>query len=89
MAEEQVLKEEIVFPGVLLVTFTRPKRKNAFSLKMIKEFTTTLQNAAANDSVRVVLITGEGDFFSSGNDLGNFNEFSGILLNNGLFLISY
>ena len=34
----------------------------------------TLNSAATDDSVRVFVLTGAGNFYSSGNDLANFTK---------------
>ena len=39
---------------------------------MYRDIQNILQAAAVDDAVRVVLLTGSGDYYSSGNDLSNF-----------------
>ena len=39
---------------------------------MYAEIIGALQEADQDNSVKFVVITGEGDFYCSGNDLGNF-----------------
>jgi enoyl-CoA hydratase/carnithine racemase len=56
--------------GVLLVTLNRPERKNAFNQQMWRDFRDTLAAAQADDAVRVVVVTGAGNAFSAGQDLG-------------------
>eukprot|EP01119_Soliformovum_irregulare_P004231 TRINITY_DN15238_c0_g1_i4.p1 TRINITY_DN15238_c0_g1~~TRINITY_DN15238_c0_g1_i4.p1 ORF type:complete len:133 (-),score=31.13 TRINITY_DN15238_c0_g1_i4:53-451(-) len=58
--------------GVLLITLNNPKKKNAIDSQLYKDLTIALQNAETSDSVRAVVLTGRGDYFSSGNDLGGF-----------------
>eukprot|EP01112_Ceratiomyxa_fruticulosa_P007316 TRINITY_DN1895_c0_g1_i1.p1 TRINITY_DN1895_c0_g1~~TRINITY_DN1895_c0_g1_i1.p1 ORF type:complete len:265 (-),score=48.42 TRINITY_DN1895_c0_g1_i1:41-835(-) len=65
---------EVIHDGVLLVTFNRERRKNAFSRTMLVDFIATLKFASGCDEIRVVVLTGKGDYFSSGNDLGNFQQ---------------
>jgi enoyl-CoA hydratase/carnithine racemase len=55
--------------GVLLITFNRPERKNAFSQQMWRDFRDALAAAQADDAVRVVVVTGAGDAFTAGQDL--------------------
>jgi peroxisomal 3,2-trans-enoyl-CoA isomerase len=57
--------------GVMTIKFNRPKKKNALSIQMYKDIIADLDAAAANNSVRVVVLTGEGEYYSSGNDLKN------------------
>lgn len=52
-----------------VVQFDNPKRKNALSQDGYREVTRALNEAAVDDSVNVVALTGTGDFYSSGNDL--------------------
>ncbi|XP_075172600.1 enoyl-CoA delta isomerase 2-like [Anomaloglossus baeobatrachus] len=52
------------------IVLKRPEKKNAFSVEMYKEVGSALDEAAQDDSVLTV-ITGHGDYFSSGNDLSN------------------
>lgn len=66
----ELLAEEV--DGVLSITFNRPKRKNAISGQCYKEMTELLKYAQNSESVRVVVLTGSGDFYSSGNDLTVF-----------------
>jgi enoyl-CoA hydratase/carnithine racemase len=54
---------------IATITLDRPDRKNAFTLPMIDAWADSLRSAAADDDVRVVVITGAGDSFCSGVDL--------------------
>lgn len=56
--------------NITTITMNRPQRKNAFSLQMFNELELALDDAAADNSVFTVL-TGAGDYFTSGNDLNN------------------
>ncbi len=58
--------------AVLRVAMNRPEKKNALTLQMYADLTAALESAAANDDVRVVLITGAPGVFTAGNDLGDF-----------------
>lgn len=55
--------------GVLTVTFSRPGG-NAMSAELFKEWLSAIQYAATNESVKVLVQTGAGKFYSSGKDLG-------------------
>jgi 2-(1,2-epoxy-1,2-dihydrophenyl)acetyl-CoA isomerase len=63
--------------GTLTLTFNRPKRANAFNYEM----TTALQNALAeaeNDpQIKCVVITGAGNVFSAGQDIGEMKSGGG------------
>lgn len=58
--------------GVLTVTFNRPDRKNAMNAGLYLDLIKALRSAKENEDVRVVVLTGAGNFYSSGNDLSNF-----------------
>lgn len=52
-----------------LVTLNRPERHNAFDDVVISELTEALRSMEAEDSVRVVVLSGAGPSFSAGADL--------------------
>jgi enoyl-CoA hydratase/carnithine racemase len=58
--------------GVLEITFARPEKKNALSNAMYSKASAALENAQTDSSIRVVLLSSEGDAFTSGNDLADF-----------------
>jgi enoyl-CoA hydratase/carnithine racemase len=58
--------------NILRITLNRPAKKNAMTSSMYVELAETLNDAAKDDDVLVVLWTGAGDSFSAGNDLEDF-----------------
>jgi enoyl-CoA hydratase/carnithine racemase len=58
--------------GVLSLTMARPDKKNALTNAMYGALADAIEDAETNSAVRVVLIRGEGDMFTSGNDVGEF-----------------
>ncbi len=54
---------------VARVTFCRPEIHNAFNSTMISEMTDVFARIEKDDSIRVVLLTGEGKSFCAGADL--------------------
>jgi enoyl-CoA hydratase/carnithine racemase len=58
--------------GVLTITLNRPDKKNAITDAMYAAVADAMERAAADKAVRVVLLRGEGDAFSGGNDIGDF-----------------
>jgi enoyl-CoA hydratase/carnithine racemase len=56
--------------GVVTVTMNRPERKNAFTGTMIDEMLAVLDEVSRRSEDRVLVLTGAGDAFSSGADLG-------------------
>lgn len=59
---------------VLWMKLDRAKKFNAITKPMYEEITNTLTKANADKTIKAIVWTGEGDFFSSGNDLTNFTE---------------
>ncbi len=55
--------------GVLRMTMERPESLNAITAQMSDRIAEELEAAGSRDDVRVVLLTGGGDAFSSGADL--------------------
>ena len=62
--------------GVLQICLNRPEKKNAINRSMYRDMVEMLQAAEADTSVRVVLLSGLGPCFTSGNDLVDFAEAS-------------
>ncbi|XP_071823486.1 enoyl-CoA delta isomerase 2-like isoform X2 [Apostichopus japonicus] len=62
--------------GVATVTLNRHRKKNALNKEMWTELILALRSASRDDRVVVCVLTGSGDYFSSGNDLNNFIEAS-------------
>ena len=60
--------------AVAFLTLDRPKKKNAFSKLMYKELEKAIRTASKNEAIKVIMLTGNGDYYSSGNDLSNFSE---------------
>src|SRR3982751_4501921 len=58
--------------GVVTITLNRPEKKNALSIALRDEFTNALEVLAANEQVKVVIVTGVGNVFSAGFDLSEF-----------------
>jgi methylglutaconyl-CoA hydratase len=56
-------------PGVAQVTMARPAVFNAFDEQMIAELDAAFTQLAADDTVRVIVLAGEGKHFSAGADL--------------------
>jgi enoyl-CoA hydratase/carnithine racemase len=58
--------------GVLRIEINRPDKKNALSQAMYQAMADALKAADNDGKVRVVLIQGKTDLFTSGNDLQDF-----------------
>src|SRR3954471_873401 len=57
--------------GVATITIEKPPA-NALSSKLLKQISTVLDEIIENDTIRVILIHGEGRFFSAGADIKEF-----------------
>lgn len=60
--------------GVLTITMNRPEVLNAFNDTMLEELTEAVEDAAQDDAVRCVVLTGAGRAFGSGQDLRSLAE---------------
>lgn len=58
--------------GVLAIEISRRDKKNALTSDMYRAMSAALSHARDHSQVRVVLIRGQDDLFTAGNDLGDF-----------------
>ena len=58
--------------GILRLRVNRPEKKNALTRAMYQTLADALDRADDDGAIRVITITGTGDVFTSGNDLGDF-----------------
>lgn len=65
--------EYAVKDGVGTILLNRPRRKNAFTMEMIDDWAAALRDARTDADVRALILTGAGDGFCSGVDLGAFS----------------
>uniref|UniRef100_A0A493TG81 Enoyl-CoA delta isomerase 2 n=5 Tax=Anas TaxID=8835 RepID=A0A493TG81_ANAPP len=57
--------------NITKIMFNRPERKNAINHQMYREIIKALHEAGKDDST-IAVITGNGEYYTSGNDLNNF-----------------
>ncbi|HEX2414808.1 MAG TPA: enoyl-CoA hydratase/isomerase family protein [Thermoleophilaceae bacterium] len=62
--------------GVRHLVLNRPEKRNAMNGALIEALGAAIEEAAADDSVRVVVLRGEGPLFSSGMDVGDLRDLS-------------
>ena len=62
--------------GVRQLVLQRAEKRNAFNGALIEALGNALEDAAADDSVRVLVVRGDGAMFSSGMDLHDLQELS-------------
>jgi enoyl-CoA hydratase/carnithine racemase len=58
--------------GVLTLTLNRPEKKNALTVEMYAALGGAIDGAADDLDIRCILIQGNGDSFTAGNDLTEF-----------------
>ena len=58
--------------GVLAILLARPERRNAITVAMYSALADAIESAAANATIRLITIEGQGEDFTAGNDLGDF-----------------
>lgn len=64
--------------GILTLTLSRPDRLNAFTVEMANELIDAFDRASDDDSVRAVVVTGEGKAFCAGMDLSSQGNVFGL-----------
>lgn len=73
-AEDRVAVEfEKTGDGIGIIRLNRPEKLNAFDERMIRELRTLVWKANFDDSVRVLIITGNGRAFCAGRDIGGLD----------------
>jgi enoyl-CoA hydratase/carnithine racemase len=63
--------------GVAVLTLSRPERRNMWTAQMETEFYDALDRAAADETVRVIVVTGADDSFVPGLDPSVLSDVSG------------
>ncbi|XP_075777426.1 enoyl-CoA delta isomerase 2 isoform X2 [Pelodiscus sinensis] len=59
--------------NITKIMLNRPDKKNAITTQMYREIIQAVEEAAKDDSV-ITVVTGNGDYYCSGNDLNNFTN---------------
>ncbi len=72
MTEHIIVERTAAHPGVLIIRFNRPEKKNAITAAMYQRMTSALEEANADDEVKAVVFLGTEGCFSAGNDMGDF-----------------
>jgi enoyl-CoA hydratase/carnithine racemase len=57
---------------ILTLTFARPEKKNAITNAMYGALADAILGAEADPATRAIVLRGEGDMFTAGNDVGEF-----------------
>lgn len=61
---------------IKIVRYNKPKRKNAIDVNMYRRITDILNTAAYDENISMIVLTGTGNFYSSGNDFAFAKEIS-------------
>ena len=62
---------------VAWVSFNRPEKMNAFNLELSMDFREVMESIRRDDDIRIVVFKGEGNHFSAGDDIKEFNMIPG------------
>lgn len=76
MTADRVIVEAV--DGIAYVTLNRPDKLNALDLPMLRALAATPKAIAADRSIRVVILRGRGDAFSSGLDFASLPGPAGV-----------
>ena len=71
MSDDRVLMERDETTGIARLTLNDPARRNTYDPHMRERLGAFLNEIAADDAIKVVLLRGEGGVFSTGADMGN------------------
>ena len=71
MSDSRVLMERDEGTGIARLTLNNPERRNAYDKGMREQLGAYLDELAADDDVKVVLLRGSGGVFSTGADMAN------------------
>ena len=74
MGDDLVLITPPDADGVAVLTLNRPDRRNALSIALRDAGSDALDRLAADEGLKVVVVTGAGDVFSAGFDLKEFER---------------
>ena len=81
MAYENIIYQ--VEEGIATITFNRPKALNALNAALLGEFSDALDKIAADEDIRVLILTGSGDkAFVAGADITELATFNPLLAKN-------
>ena len=77
MAYENIIYQ--VEEGIATITFNRPKALNALNAALLAELSDALDQVAADEDIRVLVLTGAGDkAFVAGADIGELATFNSL-----------
>jgi len=72
MTDHIIVEQSAEHPGVQIIRFNRPDKKNAITRAMYVRMTEALKAADADDAIRATAFLGTEGAFSAGNDIADF-----------------
>jgi enoyl-CoA hydratase len=78
VSDSRVLLERDASTGIARLTLDNPTRRNAYDPPMREQLGAYLDELAADDEIKVVLLRGEGGVFSTGADMANAYSWYGV-----------
>lgn len=76
MTDQVLVERPEAYPGVQVIRFNRPEKKNAITRDMYAKMTNALTVAGSDPAVRVTAFLGTDGCFSAGNDMADFLAFA-------------
>ncbi|MGF9562640.1 crotonase/enoyl-CoA hydratase family protein [Neorhizobium sp. JUb45] len=76
MTDHILIERPQTAPGVLVIRFNRPDKKNAITSAMYQTMTAALTEANADPNIRAIAFLGSENCFSAGNDMGDFLSYA-------------
>ncbi|RHZ52953.1 hypothetical protein Glove_454g4 [Diversispora epigaea] len=70
----ETIKIDVIPEGVGILTLNRPDRDNALNSVLLKDLLVAFQWVTIEEKVKVVIITGNGEYFTSGWDLAEVSQ---------------
>lgn len=74
MSSDKLVLVDEPWPHVRRLRLHRPDKRNALSRTMLQQLVKALEDAAAADDVRAVVLTGAGSTFCAGADISEFRD---------------
>lgn len=68
-AQEQLIRVDDTYANVRIIRLNRPEARNALTTALLQQLASALELMAADDDVRVAVITGNDSVFAAGADL--------------------
>jgi enoyl-CoA hydratase/carnithine racemase len=72
MTDHILIERPETHPGVLVIRFNRPDKKNAITSAMYRKMVAGLHEAGHDGAIKAVAFLGTEGCFSAGNDMGDF-----------------